>query len=641
MQQASAGAGAEVLDVDNVFNTQLWNGTNASQTITNGIDLTEGGLIWTKARTSDPTEQDHQLLDTEQGAFRYVLESNTTNARFDFGASMITPNTNGFTLTSSSRVNQNTYPYVGWTFRKAPKFFDVVTWTGDGSSNRSISHSLGSVPGFIIIKDTTNINHWFCWHNYFSSLSSGSGYIMLNQTNAAVNTTGVIDTVTSTSFNVTGGATNASGATIIAYVFAHNNSDGEFGPDSDQDVIKCGSFSTDSSGDASVTLGFEPQWLMIKRYDGTSNWTLMDIMRGYNDSFWNPLYADATNAESGFAATRGFPTSTGFEFDGQLSASANYIYMAVRRGPLAEPESASDVFAISTFGQGGSSAPAYTSNFPVDMYFERPINTSFHTAISSRLTAPKYMKTNTNGTEVTDSGLKYDFMDGVYNSTGTLTNYYAWMWKRAPSYFDVLHYSGNGTEPDTRSLSHNLGVTPEMCWIKCRTTTEKWMVWHKDLTQFTSGGKTYGNSLTLNDTTAVDGTGIINVSDTNATTLKLGFRSSNNTSGEDYIAYLFATLAGVSKVGSFTGAGSDVTVDCGFSNGAKFVIIKDTNASDDWYVYDTARGIVAGNDGYLELNTTNAENTGADYIDPHSSGFIITSGFMQSGRTYIFYAIAA
>lgn len=106
------------------------------------------------------------------------------------------------------------------------------------------------------------------------------------------------------------------------------------------------------------------------------------------------------------------------------------------------------------------------------------------------------------------------------------------------------------------------------------------------------------------------------------------------------IAYLFATVAGVSKVGSFTGSASDVTVDCGFSNGARFVIIKDTNATDDWYVYDSARGIVAGNDGYLELNTTDAENTGGDYIDPHSSGFIITSGFMQSGRTYLFYAIA-
>jgi cytochrome c peroxidase len=80
--------------------------------------------------------------------------------------------------------------------------------------------------------------------------------------------------------------------------------------------------------------------------------------------------------------------------------------------------------------------------------------------------------------------------------------------------------------------------------------------------------------------------------------MTLGFGgTSTNESGKNYIAYLFATLPGVSKVGSYTGNGSSQTIDCGFTSGARFVLIKRTDNSNwSWYVYDTARGIVAGND---------------------------------------------
>jgi hypothetical protein len=111
-----------------------------------------------------------------------------------------------------------------------------------------------------------------------------------------------------------------------------------------------------------------------------------------------------------------------------------------------------------------------------------------------------------------------------------------------------------------------------------------------------------------------------------------------------YVAYLFATLAGVSKVGSYTGTGADLNVDCGFSAGARFILIKRTDSTGDWYVWDSARGIVSGNDPYLLLNSTAAEVTSTDYIDPLSSGFTVTSSapaaLNASGGTYIFLAIA-
>tara|TARA_R110002153_G_C12964871_1_gene460463 strand:- start:50 stop:529 length:480 start_codon:yes stop_codon:yes gene_type:complete len=108
------------------------------------------------------------------------------------------------------------------------------------------------------------------------------------------------------------------------------------------------------------------------------------------------------------------------------------------------------------------------------------------------------------------------------------------------------------------------------------------------------------------------------------------------------IAYLFATLDGISKVGSYTGNGSSQTIDCGFSAGARFVLLKNTSAAHGWHLFDATRGIVSGNDPYLLLNTNAAQYTNLDMIDPHNSGFtVLDHGEINgNGNTIIFYAIA-
>jgi hypothetical protein len=117
-----------------------------------------------------------------------------------------------------------------------------------------------------------------------------------------------------------------------------------------------------------------------------------------------------------------------------------------------------------------------------------------------------------------------------------------------------------------------------------------------------------------------------------------------NQSDGPFACYLFATLAGVSKVGSYTGTGANLNVDCGFSAGARFVLITRVDATGDWYVYDSVRGIVSGNDPYVLANNSAAEVTNTDYIDPLSSGFTVTSSapaaLNASGGSYIFLAIA-
>jgi hypothetical protein len=124
----------------------------------------------------------------------------------------------------------------------------------------------------------------------------------------------------------------------------------------------------------------------------------------------------------------------------------------------------------------------------------------------------------------------------------------------------------------------------------------------------------------------------------------LGTSIRANQSGTTYVAYLFATCPGVSKVGSYTGTGTTQTINCGFTGGARFVLIKRTDDIGDWYVWDSARGIVAGNDPYLLLNSTAAEVTSTDYVDTFAAGFELTAtapaAINASGGSYIFLAIA-
>ena len=131
-----------------------------------------------------------------------------------------------------------------------------------------------------------------------------------------------------------------------------------------------------------------------------------------------------------------------------------------------------------------------------------------------------------------------------------------------------------------------------------------------------------------------------------ASSFSVGTNAQVNQSTYNYIAYLFATLAGVSKVGSYTGNGTSLNIDCGFSTGARFILIKSSSNEGHWMVFDSARGIVAGNDPQLQLNETSSESNN-DWIDPYSAGFTVNNastnnyfGPNRSGFDYIFLAIA-
>jgi len=246
---------------------------------------------------------------------------------------------------------------------------------------------------------------------------------------------------------------------------------------------------------------------------------------------------------------------------------------------------------------------------------------------------------STNAESNSPNDVKYDFngkvMPYFYTSGNSHVNY---MWKRAPGFFDVVAYTGTNVAGLT--INHNLGVVPEMIWVKNRSASEYWAVYHKDLNGGTNPSHYF---LKLNDTNAeTDYNEIWNDTEPTDTQFTVGQQGVVNGFEKNQIAYLFASLPGISKVGSYTGNGSTLNIDCGFTSGARFVLIKAVSTSGSWYVLDTARGIVAGNDPVLSLNTTDAEEAYDDLIDPYSAGFTLNGVGMVNANTvnYIFYAIA-
>jgi hypothetical protein len=349
------------------------------------------------------------------------------------------------------------------------------------------------------------------------------------------------------------------------------------------------------------------------------------------------LRANSSNAE--FTNNPIFPTPTGFTINntggGNNGNGNTYIYMAIRAPMMVEPEAGSEVFAIAD-SMSGSTQPAFNSPFPVDMGFQKRPAYSQTISIGARLTGTKHLYTDTTAAEVNESEYVWDFNDGWGGWTVTNSDYMSWMFKRAKGFFDVVAHNGDGIT-SRPSISHNLQAVPELILWKMRNSGSSWYVYHKDVVDPSSGG---GN-LKLNNDAAIHGFIFIDDLTDSSFTLEAGGLGARN---YNHISYLFATLDGVSKVGSYTGNGSNQNIACGFSAGARFVLIKRTDSTGDWYIWDTERGIVTGNDPHLSLNTTAAEVTSDDSIDPVSSGFTVNqvsaTNINVSSATYIFLAIA-
>jgi len=317
--------------------------------------------------------------------------------------------------------------------------------------------------------------------------------------------------------------------------------------------------------------------------------------------------------------------------------------MAIRAPMMKEPESGSEVFNLAG---GNTSGTLISAGFPTDFMISKGEGSGTWPVASTRLTngdGKTYLRTDSTAAEAvtggTDKHFEHDLGNYFRQDWGNNPSI-TYMFKRAKGWFDVVAYTGTGS---AHTEKHSLGVVPEMMIVKNRTDAYPWNVW-------TTGfliGSANNEYLQLNTSGAKADKGAPEFwgsSYPTSSVFNIGTSSYVNRSASNYIAYLFATLAGVSKVGSFTGNGSSQNIACGFSAGARFVLIKRTDSTGDWYIWDTTRGIVTGNDPHLSLNTTSAEVTSDDSIDPESAGFTVNqvsaTNINVSSASYIFLAIA-
>jgi hypothetical protein len=456
------------------------------------------------------------------------------------------------------------------------------------------------------------------------------------------NSTTPTDTVFSLGTDVT---VNASGGTYVAYLFAHNA--GGFGLTGTDNVISCGS----TTGGV-TSLGFEPQWVLVKNSTTTGAWRICDNMRGMpfaNSTATNTIDGASLFPSNAFAednSQSGLKISgNSFFLDTSLLGTGTYVYIAIRRGPMRVPTTGTSVLGLNartgTGAQTVVTGGAGVSDFAL---IKNRTSVGNPATWATRLTDIQYLSSAATTEAVANfaaipSGA-WTVMDGVtVGTTAGVTNtsgdgYINYLVKRAPNFMDVACYTGTGAN---RTVPHNLAAVPELMIVKRRDTTGAWQVYSSAIANT--------EYLVLN-TTAAKATGATRWNSTTptASVFSLGTDATVNASAGTYVAYLFATCPNVSKVGSYTGTGTTLQINCGFTGGARFVLIKRTDSTGDWYYWDTARGIVAGNDPYLLLNGTAAEVTITDFIDPFTTGFELSTTALAtvnvSGGTYVFLAIA-
>ena len=636
--QAAAGSSGEAkVYVEDVFSTYLYAGTDATQIITNGVDMTEGGLVWCKTRE---VNGNNVLVDSEyslNNANKNYLISNTTSAGAS-GPAIDSFNSTGFTLNSNWYANSTSASYggdyVSWSFRKAEKFFDVLTYSGNDVSGRTIAHNLNSKPGMMIVKQTNGVYNWQVYHT-----ALGAGMFLEFNTGVAQTSSAVWNNTNPTDSVFTVGneyGVNQSGKTYVAYLFADNA--GGYGDTGNDNIIKCGYYAGNGTVGREVTVGFEPQFIMIKSNSTANPWAIMDIMRGATGTTARSLQPNSNSNEQtvgGYNTAAVQVTATGFTLQtddegGGNGSGVGYLYMAIRR-PMKTPAAGTEVFTVDS--AYGSTLPQFKSGFVTDLEWNRSTEAAY-TALSSRMQGAYYGRTNDTSVPALDNDITWDFMNGWGKATWVQLATRSWMFKRAAGFMDIVCYTGTGS---ATSFNHNLGVTPLLQIIKRIDSTSSWYVNDYALSPTSRGFLNAGNNF------ASSGTEWSGSSATTFSVYASGL-ANINTSGATYANYLFATVAGVSKVGSYTGTAANLNVPCGFSNGARFILIKRTDSTGDWYYWDYFNGISAGNDPYLLLNELNAQVTNTDYIDPLSSGFTVTSsapaGLNASGGRYLFLAIA-
>ena len=329
------------------FNTKLYTGDgNTTQAIT-GVGF-QPDFTWLKNR-SDAGGW-HRLSDGVRGVTK-LLYSNATSAEVttDANGYIASFDSDGLTVNLGSSgtgtgTNSSGHNFVAWNWlasnttasntdgsitstvsANTTSGFSIVQYTGNGTSGATFGHGLGVMPSHIIIKRTSSAEAWVNWHSTFSALQ----YLRLYQSTAIESSTNLFNNTLPTSSVVslgTGGFTNTSGETYIAYCFAEKTGYSKFG-----------SYTGNGSADGTfVYTGFKPAFVLIKNTSVTQSWHLIDNKRlGYNPKNYI-IQPNVSQAESSLEwidmVSNGFKHRNNDPADN--ASGNNYIYAAFAEEPL-------------------------------------------------------------------------------------------------------------------------------------------------------------------------------------------------------------------------------------------------------------------------------------------------------------------
>jgi hypothetical protein len=294
---------------------------------------------------------------------------------------------------------------------------------------------------------------------------------------------------------------------------------------------------------------------------------------------------------------------------------------------------------VSRTGFGASGGSVTTLQFQPDLVWEKSRNITNEHWLADSVRGPSaLLYSNLSNAEVSAPTLYTSFNSNGYSIgssdfTGS-TTVVGWTWKKgATPGFDVVAATGPASGAFT--ISHSLGVTPAMVFVKRRSASSGWGVWHKSLASGTHYVLLESTAAQVNDSTIFTGAPTSSV-------INLGTAWSTIPSAT-YIAYIWTEIVGFSKFGSYTGNGSTdgPFVNCGFR--PRYVMVKRTDSTGDWTVYDTVRDPFNASGGRLFPNLNIAESVGAAFIDTISNGFKLRdsgAALNASGGTYIYAAFA-
>ena len=270
-------------------------------------------------------------------------------------------------------------------------------------------------------------------------------------------------------------------------------------------------------------------------------------------------------------------------------------------------------------------------------------NTAWHQVTDSVRGAGKVISTNSDGAESDFSSLKSWNSDGFVlsdnsNFNGNTVTFVSWNWKEsATAGFDIVTYTGSGS---AQNISHSLSAVPEFFPTKRRSGTNQWRTYHVGASDSATDYANFDTTDAFSDSAT-----IFNDTMPTSSVFTVSTDSGINGSSETYVTYLWRSVQGFSKFGTYTGNGNTdgPFVYTGFR--PAFLIIKKSSASgSSWMIFDTKRNPT--NDGAtlrLPVGGTDSESTDHILDNSLSNGFKIRDSdatLNTSGATFVYIAFA-